>query len=86
MHTAAVQNMKILDLKIKFHLCYSAQQSENSHEKKYLVMWNADPFMLRMHVRRKVWERQKAVVGLFDFQEIKLLINLHFYILMYIKD
>lgn len=31
-------------------------------------------------------ERQKAVVGLFDFQEIKLLINPHFYILMYVKD
>lgn len=32
----AVQNMKISDLKITFHLWYSAQQSENSHKKKYI--------------------------------------------------
>lgn len=36
MHTMAVQNTKISDLKITFHLRYSAQQSENSHEKRYI--------------------------------------------------
>lgn len=34
MHTTTFQNMIISDLKITFHLSYSAQQSEYSHEKK----------------------------------------------------
>lgn len=69
MDTAAVQNMKISDLKITFHVIEHNSLKIHMRRSIFLVTWNAETFMLwvSMHVKRKVWERQKAAVVLFDF-------------------